>query len=136
MLSAEHSTTGGHRSEQRTCGDCGDTYAYTETEQRFRSEQGMKLPTRCPQCRADRRAARNADLVAGETASRSRARRQRERRPEPQGRGGHRHGGNGFSGERYPAVCADCGQSTMVPFVPRGDRPVYCRSCYSARRGR
>jgi CxxC-x17-CxxC domain-containing protein len=22
-----------------------------------------------------------------------------------------------------------------VPFVPAGDRPVYCRSCYNARRG-
>ncbi|MDQ3541349.1 MAG: hypothetical protein M3440_11720 [Chloroflexota bacterium] len=24
----------------------------------------------------------------------------------------------------------------MVPFVPRGDRPVYCRECFNARKGR
>ncbi len=31
----------------------------------------------------------------------------------------------------YPAVCADCGVETEVPFEPRGDRPVYCRDCYA-----
>jgi CxxC-x17-CxxC domain-containing protein len=34
----------------------------------------------------------------------------------------------------YPAVCADCGQETMVPFKPREDRPVFCRECYQRRR--
>jgi len=33
----------------------------------------------------------------------------------------------------YPAVCADCGQETEVPFQPRGDRPVYCRDCFAKR---
>ena len=27
-------------------------------------------------------------------------------------------------------VCADCGAQTMVPFLPRQDRPVYCSSCF------
>jgi CxxC-x17-CxxC domain-containing protein len=31
----------------------------------------------------------------------------------------------------HPAACADCGQMTEVPFVPRGERPVYCSACYS-----
>ena len=36
---------------------------------------------------------------------------------------------------RHPVTCADCGVSTSVPFRPRGDRPVYCTSCYAGRRG-
>jgi CxxC-x17-CxxC domain-containing protein len=41
------------------------------------------------------------------------------------------------SGERqmYPAICANCGKETMVPFKPSGDKPVYCRDCYLAMRG-
>lgn len=27
-------------------------------------------------------------------------------------------------------VCADCGQETTVPFVPRLNRPVYCSACF------
>ena len=27
-------------------------------------------------------------------------------------------------------VCADCGQQTTVPFVPRLNRPVYCNACF------
>ncbi|HPZ55163.1 MAG TPA: zinc-ribbon domain containing protein [Bacillota bacterium] len=39
-------------------------------------------------------------------------------------------------GERqmYDAVCADCGAECQVPFRPSGDRPVYCRECFQARR--
>jgi len=39
-------------------------------------------------------------------------------------------------GERqmYDAVCADCGAECQVPFKPSGDRPVYCRECFQARR--
>jgi len=36
--------------------------------------------------------------------------------------------------ELHPAVCADCGAETQVPFVPRDDRPVYCRDCYQNHR--
>lgn len=34
--------------------------------------------------------------------------------------------------EMFDAVCAQCGVATTVPFKPRGDRPVYCRACFSA----
>ena len=30
------------------------------------------------------------------------------------------------------ASCARCGNSCEVPFVPRNDRPVYCRECFRA----
>ncbi|MCG7848362.1 MAG: hypothetical protein MIO93_04185 [ANME-2 cluster archaeon] len=62
---------------------------------------------------------------------------------------GGRGGGGGFSGgrgggsggfrpsgprEMHKATCADCGVETEVPFVPSGDRPVYCRECYQKHR--
>jgi CxxC-x17-CxxC domain-containing protein len=34
--------------------------------------------------------------------------------------------------EMFEAVCAQCGVTTTVPFKPRGDRPVYCRTCFTA----
>lgn len=34
--------------------------------------------------------------------------------------------------EMFDAVCAECGVATTVPFKPRGDRPIYCRTCFSA----
>ena len=37
--------------------------------------------------------------------------------------------------QMYPAVCAQCGQDTQVPFLPRGDRPVYCSDCFSQQAG-
>lgn len=59
------------------------------------------------------------------------------------GRGGYGGGGGrGGFGDRprapkqmYPAVCAECGKQTEVPFKPAGDRPVYCRDCFRARKG-
>jgi len=36
--------------------------------------------------------------------------------------------------EMHPAVCAQCGAQTQVPFRPRGDRPVYCSDCFSRMR--
>ncbi len=36
-------------------------------------------------------------------------------------------------GERqmYTIKCGSCGKEDQVPFEPRGDRPVYCRECFS-----
>jgi CxxC-x17-CxxC domain-containing protein len=42
--------------------------------------------------------------------------------------------GRGGPREMHDAVCADCGEETQVPFRPSGDKPVYCRDCYSKRR--
>jgi len=40
--------------------------------------------------------------------------------------------GNSYGTKRqmFPAVCAECGKDTEVPFEPRGDKPVYCSDCY------
>ncbi|MDE6863404.1 MAG: zinc-ribbon domain containing protein [Eubacterium sp.] len=34
--------------------------------------------------------------------------------------------------ELHDAVCANCGAECKVPFVPNGDRPVYCSECFAA----
>ncbi len=36
----------------------------------------------------------------------------------------------GQAREMHPVVCASCGVSTTVPFIPRYDRPVYCSTCF------
>jgi len=38
-------------------------------------------------------------------------------------------------GEAHEVICAQCGQKATVPFKPVLDKPVYCKSCYQARRG-
>ena len=34
----------------------------------------------------------------------------------------------------HTVICADCNESTTVPFRPNPNRPVYCRPCFLARR--
>jgi CxxC-x17-CxxC domain-containing protein len=100
-----------------TCVDCGKQFAFTESEQEFYQSKGFTTPGRCPDCRAARKAARNS----GGTYS----------------SGGSYSSYSSYGGERqmYPAVCAQCGKATQVPFQPRGDRPVYCSDCYRAQQG-
>ncbi|MCK4463215.1 MAG: hypothetical protein KAU58_02780 [Candidatus Omnitrophica bacterium] len=31
-------------------------------------------------------------------------------------------------------ICADCNKECEVPFKPSGDRPVYCKECFSKRK--
>jgi CxxC-x17-CxxC domain-containing protein len=40
--------------------------------------------------------------------------------------------GTSSAREMFEAVCAQCSVATTVPFKPRGDRPVYCRACFTA----
>ena len=35
----------------------------------------------------------------------------------------------------HQVICADCGTPTTVPFLPTSGKPVYCRACFSNRRG-
>jgi CxxC-x17-CxxC domain-containing protein len=37
----------------------------------------------------------------------------------------------GSAREMFAATCAQCGVETTVPFRPRGDRPIYCRACFT-----
>jgi CxxC-x17-CxxC domain-containing protein len=96
------------------CKDCGRSFVFTANEQEFFAQKGFTDPSRCPDCRAARKASR--DGGGSFTSSRS---------------------SSSASGDRqmFPAVCAQCGKETMVPFQPRGDRPVYCADCYAQQRG-
>lgn len=95
-----------------TCTDCGQQFTFTSSEQEFYASKGFSTPGRCPSCRAARKAARNSGSSYG-------------------------GGGGGYDSERrmYPAVCAQCGKNTEVPFQPRGDKPVYCSDCFRAQQG-
>jgi CxxC-x17-CxxC domain-containing protein len=84
------------------CKDCGNSFDFTVRDQQFYQEKGFaNEPQRCRDCRSARKS--------------------------------QREGGGSSSGARemHDAICAQCGQSTTVPFRPRGDRPVYCRDCYA-----
>ncbi len=36
--------------------------------------------------------------------------------------------------EQHTIKCSDCGKEDTVPFKPDGQRPVYCRECFSKHR--
>ena len=85
------------------CSDCGQEFTFTAGEQEFYSSRGLQNePRRCPECRRARKSERFGN-------------------------------GNYGSSQRqmFPVTCAECGTNTEVPFEPRGDKPVYCRDCYS-----
>ena len=103
----------GYTDKPLTCVDCGTGFSFTAGEQEHYAKMGFtNEPKRCPSCRAAKKAA------GGGGGS----------------RGGGGGGGRGGPREMFPAVCAQCGKQTEVPFQPRGDKPVYCRDCFSTRR--
>ena len=86
------------------CSDCGTTFTFSADEQELFASRGYTNdPKRCPSCRQ----ARKADRPAND--------------------------GYGYRPQRqlFPAVCAQCGKDTQVPFEPREGRPVYCSDCYN-----
>ncbi len=86
------------------CSDCSTTFTFTAEEQEFFQSKGYtNEPKRCPSCRQARKTQRYGNDSMG-----PRSRRQ-----------------------MFPAVCAQCGKETEVPFQPREGRPVYCSDCYS-----
>ncbi len=89
------------------CSDCGATFTFSAGEQEFFASKGYtNEPKRCPSCRQARKAER------------------------------YGNGGSGYRSQRqmFPAVCAQCGKDTEVPFEPREGRPVYCSDCYKVLR--
>lgn len=86
------------------CADCGNSFTFTAQEQEFFQSKGYtNEPKRCPACRQARKAERYGNSGSGYRSPR----------------------------QMFPAVCAQCGQQTEVPFEPREGRPVYCRECYN-----
>jgi CxxC-x17-CxxC domain-containing protein len=104
--------------ETLTCVDCNATFAFTASQQEFFASKGFtNKPSRCPDCRAARKAQRGGSAGGGG------------------GRGGYAGGGGGGRPQRemFQATCSACGKVAEVPFQPRGDKPVYCRDCFSQR---
>ena len=96
------------------CRECGIDFVWTAGEQEFYASRGLtNPPSRCPDCRAARKAASGS--AGGGTS-----------------RGGGGGGGGAFrpAREMHEVVCAGCGGIAKVPFLPRGDRPVYCSDCF------
>ena len=119
-----------------TCVDCGASFPFTAGEQRFYAERGLPRPIRCADCRAKRRAERNADAIkANETTNGTLTWNDNFGSFGGTANGGGRRGGRGTA-RMFSAICSSCGRDTEVPFEPRGGRPVYCRDCFNARRGR
>jgi CxxC-x17-CxxC domain-containing protein len=86
-----------------TCSDCANEFTFSAEEQElFESRGYTNEPKRCPECRQARKAQQYGNSSYGYKSQR----------------------------QMFPAVCADCGKETEVPFEPREGRPVYCRECY------
>ena len=103
-----------------TCRDCGQAFVFTSGEQEFFASKGFtNEPSRCPECRAARKAERGGGS-AGYSS------------------GGYGSGGGYSSGggdgrqdrEMHEGTCSSCGNVARVPFVPRGDKPIYCSDCF------
>jgi CxxC-x17-CxxC domain-containing protein len=98
-----------------TCSDCGKSFTFSAEEQeQFQSRGYTNEPKRCPECREARKTERFSN------GSRN-------------SYGNNSFGNRGYSSaprQMFPAVCADCGKETSVPFEPRQGRPVYCSDCY------
>ncbi len=46
-------------------------------------------------------------------------------------RGGDRRGGDM---QMHKAICSNCNKSCEVPFRPTGEKPIYCKDCFGAKR--
>lgn len=92
-----------------SCRDCSKEFVFTAGEQEFHALKGFtNVPARCPDCRTARKASSGF---------------------------GDRRGGGGGPREMHVAVCSECGKEARVPFVPRGDKPVFCSDCFQNQRG-
>ncbi len=89
------------------CSDCGITFTHSAEDQEFFQNKGFtNEPKRCPECRQKRKSERDGGSSYGFGATR----------------------------QMHPVVCAYCWKQTEVPSEPRGDKPVYCRDCFSKQR--
>ncbi len=85
------------------CVECGAEFIFTAGEQEFFNSRGFtNEPKRCRSCRAVRRTEQRGGAMYQEAPR-----------------------------EMYQITCAECGNDAMVPFRPKGDRPVYCSDCFS-----
>jgi CxxC-x17-CxxC domain-containing protein len=106
-----------------TCQDCGTEFAFTAGEQEFYAQKGFSNePSRCPSCRQQRKASGGGRGGYGGD------------RDSYGGGGGGRSNYSSGPREMHTVTCASCGKDAQVPFVPRGDKPVYCSDCFQQQR--
>jgi len=91
----------GYQDKTLHCADCGADFTFTAREQEFYASKGFVNEPK--RCMTCRQT------------------RKSERRGSAGGR----------TRQMFPAVCAQCGKETQVPFEPKQDKPVYCSDCYS-----
>jgi CxxC-x17-CxxC domain-containing protein len=112
------------------CRDCGQSFTFTVGEQEFFASRGYTNdPSRCPECRASRKAGRDSGGYSGGGGGYSSG---------GYSSGGYSSGGGGGYGrerEMFSVTCSSCGNEARVPFQPRGDKPVYCSDCFSKQGG-
>jgi CxxC-x17-CxxC domain-containing protein len=100
------------------CRDCGSSFTFTAGEQQFYAARGLtNEPGRCPTCRDARKNGGGAPFGDGYVHY-----------------GPFASFGGRTPKQMHPAVCDNCKEMTEVPFLPRGDRPVYCSECYTSMR--
>ena len=110
-----------------TCRDCGTQFTFTAGEQEFFDQKGFtNAPTRCPDCRAARKASGGGRSSGGGYGG--------GRDSYGGGGGGYGSSSRGGAREMYTTTCSSCGREAQVPFVPRGDKPVYCSDCFQSQR--
>ena len=125
-----------------TCSECGAQFAFTANEQAFYADRGFtNEPKRCPACRQARKSQRGGSY-GGESYSSgggydggsSYSSGYSGGSSGGYGGGSGGYGGGGERREMHTVTCSNCGGEAKVPFVPRGDRPVYCSDCFSQQR--
>src|ERR687885_127892 len=102
------------------CRDCGQAFTYTSGEQDFYASRGFSEPSRCPECRAARKAQRDGGSYDSYSSS------------SPSYGGGYSAGGRAQR-ELFSATCSSCGKEAQVPFQPSSAKPVYCSECFQQR---
>ncbi len=118
-----------------TCRDCGMAFVFTAGEQEFHASKGFEnMPSRCPDCRAARKASRGDSYGGGGGySSGGYSSGGYSTGGGYGGGGGYGRGGGGGGREMFEATCSSCGNVARVPFQPRGDKPVYCSDCFTPR---
>ena len=102
------------------CVDCSTEFNFTSKEQEFYAQKGFtSVPKRCKPCRMARKDSMGSREGGGGAPA-----------PRPSYGGGGASFGAPREREMHTVTCAACGVATQVPFKPRGDRPVYCRTCF------
>lgn len=93
------------KDQKLICRDCGNEFDFSAGEQQFFASRGFPPPSRCPNCRKQKRQERKDGSFNNAQTSQAPA-------------------GN------FEIVCSQCGKKTQVPFRPRNPKGVLCAECF------